>query len=233
MSHRPSIDQVRDTVDQVKELTKPMLRGYSHAVMAPVAVVVTAYLAWVTAGDLPRQVSLLVYGCALILLFTVSATYHIGNWPARAREVLRRFDHSNIFLVIAGTYTPITIVLLDGWWRIGILSVVWVLALSGIAVTVSGVPMRRGLMTALYIMVGWVAIAAIPKILASVGLTGGSFILAAGILYSIGAACYALKWPPLWRKVFSYHEVFHLFVIGASVIFFFFMLGYVIPLPRV
>ncbi|MGB2939735.1 MAG: hemolysin III family protein, partial [Candidatus Dormiibacterota bacterium] len=160
MSHRPSIDQVRDTVDQVKELTKPMLRGYSHAVMAPVAVVVTAYLAWVTAGDLPRQLSLLVYGCALVLLFTVSATYHIGNWPARAREVLRRFDHSNIFLVIAGTYTPITIVLLDGWWRIGILSVVWVLALTGIAVTVSGVPMRRGLMTALYIMVGWVAIAA-------------------------------------------------------------------------
>jgi hemolysin III len=201
--------------------------------MVPVAVVITAYLAWTTAGDLLRQIPVLIYGVSLVLLFTISATYHIGTWSTRVREVLRRFDHSNIFLVIAGTYTPITIVLLDGWWRIGILSVVWVLALTGIVVTVSGVPMRRGLMTALYIMVGWVAIAAIPKILASVGLTGGSVILAAGVLYSIGAACYALKWPPLWRRVFSYHEVFHLFVIGASVLFFVFMLGYVIPLPRV
>ena len=230
MSHNPSNDPL---LSQVRELTKPLLRGYSHAVMAPIAVAVTVYLAWVTAGDLTRQIPLLVYGCALVLLFSVSAAYHIGNWPTRMGEVLRRFDHSNIFLVIAATYTPITVVLLSGWWRIGILSVVWILALTGIVVTVSGVPMRRGLMTALYIMVGWVAIAAIPKILAGVGLTGGAFILAAGVLYSMGAVCYALKWPPLWRRVFSYHEVFHLFVIGASVLFFFFMLGYVIPLPRV
>jgi hemolysin III len=233
MSHKEAVAQVRQSVSQAQELTKPLLRGYSHAVMAPVALVLTVYLAWVSAGDLSRQLSLLVYGCALVLLFSVSATYHIGNWPQRVRELLRRFDHSNIFLVIAATYTPICVVLLDGWWRIGILAVVWVLALTGIIVTVSGVPMRRGLMTALYVMVGWVAIAAVPKILTSVGLTGGGFILAAGILYSLGAVCYAFKWPPLWRRVFSYHEVFHLFVIGASVLFFFFMLGYVIPLPRV
>ena len=143
MSHSPSGDTA-----------KPLLRGYSHAVMAPIAVVLTAYLAWVTAGDPTRQVALLVYGCALVLLFTVSATYHIGNWPARAREVLRRFDHSNIFLVIAATYTPITVVLLTGWWRVGILATVWVLALTGIVVTVSGVAMRRGLMTSLYIRGG-------------------------------------------------------------------------------
>jgi hemolysin III len=233
MSHKQAIAQVRESVSQMQELTKPLLRGYSHAVMAPIALVLTVYLAWVTAGDLGRQLSLLVYGCALVLLFSVSAMYHIGNWPQQAREVLRRFDHSNIFLVIAGTYTPICMVLLSGWWRIGILSVVWVLSLTGIVVTVSGVPMRRGLMTALYVIVGWVAVAAIPKILSTVGFTGGGFILAAGILYSMGAVCYALKWPPLWRRVFSYHEVFHLFVIGASVLFFFFMLGYVIPLPRV
>jgi hemolysin III len=124
------------------------------------------------------------------------------------------------------------VILLTGWWRIAILSVVWVLALTGVVITVSGVPMRRGLMTALYIVVGWVAIAAIPQILAAVGLRGGSFLLAGGVLYSIGALCYALKWPPLWRRVFSYHEVFHLFVIGASIVFLFFMLAYVLPLPR-
>jgi hemolysin III len=216
----------------VRELAKPLLRGYSHAAMVPVAVAITVYLAWTTAGDLVRQIPVLIYGVTLILLFTISATYHIGTWPTRVREVLRRFDHSNIFLLIAGTYTPPVVILLTGWWRIAILSVVWVLALTGVVITVSGVPMRRGLMTALYIVVGWVAIAAIPQILAAVGLRGGSFLLAGGVLYSIGALCYALKWPPLWRRVFSYHEVFHLFVIGASIVFLFFMLAYVLPLPR-
>jgi hemolysin III len=216
----------------VRELAKPLLRGYSHAAMVPVAVAITVYLAWTTAGDLVRQIPVLIYGVTLILLFTISATYHIGTWPTRVREVLRRFDHSNIFLLIAGTYTPPVVILLTGGWRIAILSVVWVLALTGVVITVSGVTMRRGLMTALYIVVGWVAIAAIPQILAAVGLRGGSFLLAGGVLYSIGALCYALKWPPLWRRVFSYHEVFHLFVIGASIVFLFFMLAYVLPLPR-
>jgi hemolysin III len=216
----------------MRELAKPLLRGYSHAAMVPVAVAITVYLAWTTAGDLVRQIPVLIYGVTLILLFTISATYHIGTWPTRVREVLRRFDHSNIFLLIAGTYTPPVVILLTGWWRIAILSVVWVLALTGVVITVSGVTMRRGLMTALYIVVGWVAIAAIPQILAAVGLRGGSFLLAGGVLYSIGALCYALKWPPLWRRVFSYHEVFHLFVIGASIVFLFFMLAYVLPLPR-
>jgi hemolysin III len=219
-------------LEKVQELAKPMLRGYSHAVMAPVAVVVTAYLAWVTAGDLGKQVPVLVYGCTLVLLFSVSATYHIGQWSTRAREVLRRFDHSNIFLVIAGTYTPICMILLTGTWRVVILAAVWGLALTGIGISVSGVTMRRGVLTGLYILVGWLAIAAVPQILGAVGAAGGLILLAAGLLYSVGALCYALKWPPLWRRVFSYHEVFHLFVIGASVLFVVFMLAYVVPVAR-
>lgn len=212
---------------------KPILRGYSHAAIAPLALAVTVYLVWSSAGHPGQQLTLLVYGATLVLLFGVSATYHIGNWRARAKEVLRRFDHSNIFLLIAGTYTPIAFALLTGWWRLAILGAVWLLAVAGVAVAVFGVPMRRGLMTSLYILVGWVALAAVPKIVGAVGLSGALLLLMGGALYSLGALCYALKWPPLWRRVFSYHEVFHLFVIGASVLFFVFMLGYVIPLPRV
>lgn len=229
MSHR---NAGQGALERVQELAKPMLRGYSHAVMAPVAVLVTAYLAWATAGDLGKQVPVLVYGCTLVLLFSVSATYHIGQWSTRVREVLRRFDHSNIFLVIAGTYTPICMVLLSGTWRVVILVAVWALALTGIGISVSGVTMQRGVLTALYILVGWFALTAIPQILGTVGLGGGLILLVAGLLYSGGAVCYAFKWPPLWRRVFSYHEVFHLCVIGASALFVVFMLSYVVPASR-
>src|SRR5438105_4925978 len=132
MSHRTGV------APRTAELAKPLLRGYSHALMVPAAVAITIYLGWVTAGDMFRQIPLLVYGVTLTLLFSVSAIYHIGNWQARAREVLRRFDHSNIFLVIAGTYTPISVVLLSGWWRIAILLTVWVLAVTGVVISVTG-----------------------------------------------------------------------------------------------
>jgi hemolysin III len=211
----------------VEKLAKPLLRGYSHAVVAPLAAVATAYLVWSTSGDLARQVTLLIYGSSLVLLFAVSATYHIPNWPARVREVFRRIDHSNIFLLIAGTYTPIVATMLSGWWRVGILVAVWVPAFAGIGISVSGLPIRRGVLTMLYILVGWIAAAAIPQILQQVGLQGGLLLLGGGVFYSLGALCYAFKWPPLWQRVFSYHEVFHLFVIAASGFFLFFIIQYV------
>ena len=208
---------------------KPILRGYSHAVAAPLAIVVTGVLLWITAGDLGRQVAFAIYGVSLVLLFTGSATYHIGHWSDRVREVLRRLDHSNIFVFIAGTYTPITVVLLTGWWRVAILAAVWALAATGSAIAISGIEVPRKLFTGMYLVVGWVAVAAVPAILGRVGLQGGLFILAGGVLYSLGAVVYALRWPVLWRRVFSFHEVFHLFVIGASAVFLAFMLIYVVP----
>ena len=218
----------RETVAET--LSKPKLRGYSHALVAPLAALVTVYLVWSTSGDLARQISLMIYGCSLVLLFAVSATYHIGNWPVRVREVLRRFDHSNIFLLIAGTYTPIVLTMLSGWWRVAILVAVWVPAVAGVGISVSGIPMRRGVLTMLYILVGWIAAAAIPQILQQVGLGGGLLLLGGGVFYSLGGLCYALKWPPLWRRVFSYHEVFHLFVIAASAFFLIFIIQYVVRL---
>ncbi|MEA2646038.1 MAG: hemolysin [Chloroflexota bacterium] len=231
MSHSRAESAVEKLAESaVEALGKPLLRGYSHAAVAPLAAVATIYLVWSTSGDLARQLTLLIYGCSLVLLFAVSATYHVGNWPVRVREVLRRFDHSNIFLLIAGTYTPIVFTMLSGWWRVGILVAVWVPAAAGVAISVSGLPMRRGVLTMLYILVGWIAAIAIPQILQQVGLAGGLLLLGGGVFYSLGALCYALKWPPLWRKVFSYHEVFHLFVIAASGFFLVFILQYVVRL---
>jgi hemolysin III len=216
-----------DRRHQLQEAVKPLLRGYSHALTAPVALAATVVLA-VMAGDDPgRQVTIVIYGATMVLLFSGSALYHVGNWSQRTRELLRRMDHSNIFLLIAGTYTPIGFVLLDGWMRIAVLGAVWSLSLAGVAIAISGVQVPRVWLTALYLLVGWVALLTAPAIFARVGL-GGLLLVAGGALYTLGAICYALKWPKLWQRVFSYHEVFHLLVIAASATFMAFIVIYVI-----
>lgn len=212
---------------------KPLLRGYSHAAAAPLAAVATAILLFMTSGDVTRQVAFGIYGFTLILLFTGSATYHIGRWSDQVREVLRRLDHSNIFVFIAGTYTPIAAVLLSGWWRVGVLVTVWALAAAGSGIAISGLAVPRKLFTGMYLLVGWVSVAAVPAILVRVGMQGGALILVGGVLYSIGAVFYALRRPVLWRRVFSFHELFHVFVIGASAVFLAFMLLYVVPVRPV
>jgi hemolysin III len=224
MSHSPRT--------QLQEAVKPLLRGYSHAITAPLALLATVVLALMAAGDTARQVTVLIYGATMVLLFSGSALYHVGNWSQQTREVLQRLDHSNIFLLIAGTYTPIAFAVLAGWQRALVLGAVWGLSLLGVGIAVGGVRLPRALFVGLYLLVGWVALLAIPAIFARVGLGGALLLLAGGALYSVGAACYALKWPRLWQRVFSYHEVFHLFVIAASAVFLVFITIYVIALPR-
>jgi len=127
MSHSPRA--------QLQEAVKPMLRGYSHAITAPLALLATVVLAVMAAGDTARQVTVLIYGATMVLLFSGSALYHVGNWSQRTREVLQRLDHSNIFLLIAGTYTPIAFVVLAGWQRAAVLGAVWGLSLVGVAIS--------------------------------------------------------------------------------------------------
>ena len=217
-----------DRRQKLQQAVKPMLRGYSHAVTAPLALAATVVLAVMAAGNTGRQVTVVIYGASMVLLFGGSALYHVGNWSQRTRELLRRMDHSNIFLLIAGTYTPIGFVLLEGWERTAVLGAVWGLSLVGVGIAVSGIQVPRAVLTGLYLLVGWVALLAVPAILAKVGLAGGLLLVAGGALYTLGAVCYALKWPTLWQRVFSYHEVFHLLVIAASATFLAFIFIYVI-----
>ncbi|MFN2463869.1 MAG: hemolysin III family protein [Candidatus Dormibacteria bacterium] len=208
---------------------KPLLRGYSHALAVPLAVAATTWLVRSASGRPGVQVALAIYGFTLVLLFAGSAAYHVGHWSARVQRGLQRMDHSNIFLVIAGTYTPVAVVLLSGRPRVGILLAVWSLALVGAGISVLGVQLRRGVLAALYIGVGWVAVLVAPTIFRAVGWGGSALILSAAALYTAGALCYAFKRPDPWRRVFGYHEVFHLLVIGASGLFVAFMALYVTP----
>jgi hemolysin III len=210
-------------------LRRPYLRGWSHALAVPPALAATIVLVVLPRDDRAKQLSLLVYGVTSVLLFSVSATYHIGTWSPATRALLRRIDHSSIFLLIAGTYTPITITVLDGAWRITILSTVWALGLAGIIMTVATLRVPRGALTGCYLAQGWVALAALPKIGSALGWGGLAYIFGGGLLYSLGACAYAVQRPRLWPRFFGYHEVFHLLVIGANTVFFLFMLLRIVP----
>ena len=214
---------------------KPFMRGYLHAFAAIAASIGTILLCLLTYHDLPKMLSLLIYGLCSIFLFAWSAVYHIGTWSVEHRAFLRRVDHTNIFIMIAGTYTPIVFNIMTGWWRISILSLIWLLAAFGILLTLVIIPrlhLARRISAIMYVAMGWVVIAAIPEIITRVGIPGLLLMILAGVLYTLGAVAYALRKPTLWSRVFSYHEVFHLATILANGAFFAFMWFYVVPFVR-
>src|SRR5579863_6310188 len=214
-----------NTTAHIRDTTpiKPLLRGYQHAVAAIAAVIGTVILLILSSGDVPKQFSFLIYGASSILLFAWSAFYHIGTWTPQRRALLRRIDHANIFLLIAGTYTPIVFNIMIGWWRIGILAAVWICAALGMLFAAPALHIPRYLTAALYVATGWIVVAALPQLAATTGINGILLLLLAGILYTLGAVAYALRNPTLWTRIFSYHEVFHLATILANGAFFAFM----------
>ena len=216
---------------QVGDAVKPLLRGYSHAVAAVVAGAGTVVLLVRTAGDTPKLISVLIYGVSLVVLFTVSALYHVGSWSPSRRALLRRLDHTNIFLLIAGTYTPVAVNVLDGVWRYVVLATLWAAALCGAVAVAPRVRIPRGALVAVYLLMGWVGLLVLPQVAARVGW-GVLLIAGGGALYSVGGVMYALRRPRLWPRVFGYHEAFHLMVIAASCLFYAFVVSFVVPHER-
>jgi hemolysin III len=211
---------------------KPLLRGWSHAAAALVAIAGLVALIISTRNDPAKLVSMIIYGAGLILLFAVSGTYHIFNWPPRVRAWLRRADHATIFVFIAATYTPLVFNVLGGWWRIGVLTAIWACAIAGVAGAAPFLRIPRRVLTILYVAMGWVAVIALAPMAAALGWIAAVLMALGGIQYSIGAAFYATKKPKLWPRVFGYHELFHLAVITASVTFYAVVFHYAVPFHR-
>ncbi|HEX8996362.1 MAG TPA: hemolysin III family protein [Ktedonobacterales bacterium] len=211
---------------------KPLLRGYLHAGAAIAAVICTIILGALTADDRPKQISLLVYGASSILLFGWSAIYHLGNWSPGVRKTLRRIDHANIFVLIAGTYTPVAFNLLSGAWRAALLITIWSLAAVGMLAAAPTLRIPRAVMAGLYIAMGWVALGFLPQIAAAVGAGALTLMAVGGALYTLGALAYAFHKPDPWPRVFGYHEVFHLATIAAAASFLVFMFQHVLPYAR-
>jgi hemolysin III len=211
---------------------KPLLRGWSHAIAALVAVAGLVALILITRQDPAKLASMIVYGTGLVLLFGVSATYHTVNWPPKVKDWLRRADHATIFVFIAASYTPLAFNVLDGWWRFGVLAAIWISAAGGVAGAAPFLRIPRQVLTALYLAMGWVAVVALVPLTAALGWVAAALMALGGLQYSIGAAAYAFKWPHFWPRVFGYHEFFHLAVITASVTFYVIVVSYAVPFHR-
>lgn len=213
-------------------MAKPLLRGYLHACAALAVAVIGTLLILAARPDVAKQLTVGVFAGTSLLLFGTSATYHIGRWDARVAAALRRVDHANIYVMIAGTYTPICYNLLGGWVRPALLIAIWTLAVAGVALVTQSVRLPDWAVATIYVGMGWLGVAAAPGIAGAVGAGGVVMLVAAGALYSIGAAAYASKRPRLWSRVFGYHEVFHLFTVLASAMFFAMVATLVVPHQR-
>jgi hemolysin III len=210
---------------------KPLLRGWFHAGGAVASIIFTLVLAWASVYDPPRMISMLIFGLSMVELYTVSAIYHLGSWRPRVHRVLRSLDHSNIFVLIAGTYTPLCFNVLDGWLRIVTLVAIWALAFAGVMVAVFGLNLPRWVGSALYIGMGWVSLFTLPALVQSLGWGPVLLLILGGVLYTIGGVIYAMKRPNPFPRVLGFHEVFHLFVIAGSVVFAVVITVWVLPFP--
>ena len=201
-------------VEEVVRAVKPKLRGWLHAGTFPVALAAGIVLVVLSDG-VDETVANAVFVAASSLLFGASALYHRGSWSPGVERQLKRLDHSNIFLIIAGTYTPFAVILLRNHGGETLLWIVWSAALGGIAFRVLWVGAPRWLYTPIYLALGWVAVFYIPEIYQTGGAAVVILLAIGGGLYSVGAVVYALKRPNPAPRWFGFHEVFHALTLGA------------------
>ncbi len=208
------LDSLALTVHRVEEALKPRLRGVLHEAAFAISLVTGTVIVCLTHGAM-ATVSVSVYATAVALLFGTSAAYHRGTWSPRAQSIMSRLDHSMIFVLIAGTYTPLCLVLLDGWVRWLIFSLVWGGALGGIIARNAVRHAPHWIFVTFYLVLGWVAVAIIPQVLSVGGVAVLVLLLVGGLLYSVGAVVYARRSPNPSPQWFGFHEVFHAFTLAA------------------
>lgn len=222
------------TQSERKKIFKDPFSGLTHLIGAVLAIVGTIILivqaAW--QNKVWHVVSFSIFGASMILLYTASALYHLIPAKPNAEKVLRNIDHSMIYLLIAGTYTPICLVALRGWIGWTIFGIVWFLAAAGIGISfipsfLSRVP--RWIYTGFYLLMGWLSALAAYPIAQKVGWDFFWWLLAGGAMYSAGAIVYAAK-KPNFTSWLGFHEIFHLFIIAGTAFHFFAILRYISPL---
>ena len=205
--------KVRKRVRYAKDEVKPHLRGWLHAGTTPLALVAGTVLITLS-PDTKTRVGSSIFTVTALLLFTVSAVYHRGNWSERTWAFLRRFDHSNIYLLIAGSYTPFALLLLTGSARVSLLVIAWTGAILGVLFRIFWIDAPRWIYTPIYFALGWVAIF-YARDFASAGPAVITLIAVGGGLYSLGGLVYGLKRPDPFPTWFGFHEVFHSLTIAA------------------
>lgn len=199
----------------VSHPVRPLLRGWTHAVSFPLMVLFGLGLLALPNNTPGDKLLLAVYVLGTATMFGVSASYHRGRWTPPARARMQKLDHTAIFLAIAGGYTPIAFLCLDGWTLAAVVVGVWVGA--GVGMAIQWIPAApRALRGSSYIIVSWIAVFTVPDLWDGLGAAGFALVLAGGICYTIGAISLATRWPNPWPRVFGFHEVFHALTVIAA-----------------
>ncbi len=208
----------------LKKLREPVnsLTHWGGTILAAIGLIALLVVGW---GKPAKIISLIVYGISLIFLFSASATYHMVRVKEKALEIFRKVDHAAIYFLIAGTYTPFCVNAFSGFWKWGLLSIIWALALTGILVKVFYIRAPRWLNAGIYLVMGWLCIAAIGQMLAVLPVWVLSWLFAGGVIYTLGAIVYITKIFNFIPGIFGFHEVWHIFVMLAAAAHFVAVLG--------
>ena len=206
----------------------PRLRGVSHAVAFLLAIAAVIVLLALADGT-RATVAVVVYGVGLVALFGGSALYHRWPGPRRFKPLLRRIDHSTIFVFIAASYTPVALIVLDGSVAWVLLVGAWAGALAGVAFSLGWIDAPRPLVAGSYVALGWLAVIATPQLVSALDAVPVVLFVAGGLLYSAGAIVYARQRPDPWPRTFGFHEVFHALVILAAAAHYVALIGWVVP----
>lgn len=221
---------------QLKNLFRQMrepVNGLTHYFAALVAVIGLIALLALSRGDRAKQETLLVYGASLVLMLTTSAAYHLIQGSPQRMQLLRKLDHSAIFILIAGTYTPICANLFAGFWQEGMLTIIWTLAIIGTISKIFLINTPRWFTALIYLGMGWLSLIAIQEILLALPAGALIWLMLGGIAFTLGAVVYITRILDFAPGVFGFHEVWHIFVIVGCLCHFILMLVYVAPTPPV
>ena len=221
------VEKGRDPYDGLRPWS-----AITHGVGAALGMAATVALVMGAArlGDVWKIVSFAVYGLSMVGLYTASTLYHCVNTTVNGRVALRKVDHTSIYFLIAGSYTPVCLTALRGGWGWSLFGVIWALAIAGLVMSLTWINCPRALTSTIYIAMGWLAVVAVYPLWKALGMDGVAWLLAGGVLYTIGGVLYALKWPGRDNPRFGCHEVFHVFILLGSVAHFVMMYRVLLPL---
>jgi len=206
--------------------------GFSHLAGAILSVAGLCLLVRYASvnGTVRHIVSFSIFGASLILLYTASSIYHLLSVSEKSIRVLRKIDHMMIYILIAGTYTPVCLIPLRGGWGWSLLISIWSIAMAGIVLKVLWFNAPRWLYTLFYLLMGWLIVIAFVPLVRTMPIAAMLWLIAGGLLYTVGAVIYGTKWPKLKSKVFGFHEMFHIFVLYGSFCHFWMMFRYILYL---
>ena len=216
----------------LKKLREPV-NGLTHLGAAIAAALGLVGLWIIGRGSVLKEISLTVYGVSLILMFTASATYHMVKARPQVMKSLRKLDHSSIYLLIAGTYTPICLHYFSGFWQWGMVILIWALAIAGISTKFVMINAPRWLTAGIYLLMGWLALFGVKEIFTSMPVWAWIWLLLGGMFFTLGAIVYITKKLDFFPGVFGFHEVWHIFVIMGCLCHFIIMIAFIAPHPLV